>query len=354
MRMYAGNHNRTHDLAGRATPSTMIHIIMVTNSLYWPLVHNAIIHYAQLPAASTAPGLVLQLHAHGLDDGAHASCINLTLGHRGAAAMVECVRAHGCCDGYANREQMKEIVLMYKMRAVEAWLTLNAEPVVLLDADSLVLTRECFRQWVQVPSHVVAQFGGCPLCTPHQCSVLGSSFNTGVALFRTAAVAILRRVLSRYDRWLSTNRSHTQSPFHHHCYDQELFNDELIRQSPRWLDFGKLLTVQVHLNPSHVHLNLTILKFSNWPVEGGTAYVQTDRGNNGGQVPGSYGKLHVFKKRRSSTLPGTQGVPALNKTCIVHLAGASDRFTPWMKRGLWHLPIPRPPPSGAPSPQPVR
>ena len=323
--------------------------LIVANEKYFPLVLNAITYYGAFPDG----GPPIEFHA--TDDAGLALCRALS------SSRVTCVRGDGCCDqSRMSGLEFFERILLFGLQTAHKVLVSTGLPVLLLDADALVLRPACFDEWLSIDEDVVAQVGGCPLCTPHACEILGSAFNTGAILFKPRSAILLDQVVGKYNAWNANNR--TGHLFLKTCYNQELFNEELLLHRPRWLSFPNILSIdmrrvktsphalieggelhrEVHhvLSPRNATVTLRLLANDRWPIGlDATVYVQNRP--RPFPTPGSENVTHVFKKR----LPkygAIQGVPLMmhNGTCIVHAAGGPKDVSPWVERGLWRLPLP--------------
>ena len=122
---------------------------------------------------------------------------------------------------------------MYKLAAGYKELLRNTSiPVLLLDATSLVSSRACFEELLRYREDIVISAEPKRGCPPGISFTLGAVGNTGVTLLRQGALGFLRAML-----FVQRGR------YHHHCYEQEAFNEQLVADSFSWLDFPYLGTV---------------------------------------------------------------------------------------------------------------
>ena len=264
-----------------------------------PFAHVAINFVAHMHRVPKAPPFVM----HCLDDATFTLCERVVDASTGSCVRAPCCNAtQGRASDRSPESQVVEAIQTYKLHAAHATLLRTQQPVLLLDATSLVASRACFDELLSFPEDDIvtsAEFVTCPACPGkrpqaalalsrarrsdinHKCpfacgrgahgcppmyaNVLHAAANTGAILFRPTAAAFLGALLqprgvgasidagTRSDSLPpfegteadpSGRARHTQKLLYHtHCYEQELFNGALLRHGAAWLAYPSVAAI---------------------------------------------------------------------------------------------------------------
>ena len=355
-------------------PASASVITVAGGERFVPILQNAILHMRSLRDAPP-------LHVHCLDDKVWSACTNLS------DANVHCVRPSTCCLPEHGRIAPSarvgphynhlEALLTYKLVAVKAQLAATGRPVILLDADALVLRGGCFDEWLAYNEDIVMQTGGPPGCPDEAFRPMGFGLNTGAILVRPGAARWLKSTLAMRDRGY---------PYNHVCFEQELFVTAVKRARPMWRAFPEVLVLRPQRDGHRYDppaITLRLLNFSRWtsigPSGGPIRIARSPNGlpnepppnSPGGQtartppvpeaarvLPASasctsvaaavHDDASVESITFSSTYEGVarpdsaSGAAALRSShanaCLFHCLGTHRQAPEWRAQNLWRLP----------------
>ena len=212
-------------------------------SPFHELLHNTLHNIHRM---ADPPRLVV----HCMDDALHAECIDL-LAHNFSRMPASCYRADCCTPAQGRywrsvmpKNALNEAIGIYKMRATIRHLKEQASPVVLMDADAMVLDRACFDELFAYEEDMVAQMEGHLACPAAVEESIGFTINTGMILFRPSMLAVLELLVELRDNqtctqaadWMRHEHSRITCPrnesqgtrigyrYRAHCSDQEILN----------------------------------------------------------------------------------------------------------------------------------
>ena len=254
------------------------------------------------------------------------------------------------------KNALNEAIGIYKMRATIRHLKEQASPVVLMDADAMVLDRACFDELFAYEEDMVAQMEGHLACPAAVEESIGFTINTGMILFRPSMLAVLELLVELRDNqtctqaadWMRHEHSRITCPrnesqgtrigyrYRAHCSDQEILNTIVRFSRPHWTTYGSVLQFTPtryvstpHLARSKQTLSVRMLDARRWRFAfhtGKNVSVKLHRL----AAPGTAPDTRLFPFPRGPQGPGV---------CLAHAAGlVSALKIPIMQdRGVWYL-----------------
>ena len=305
----------------------------------------------------------ITLVIHCMDETFYAECNGLLL--RNFSGMPwRCHRAD-CCTASQGmywksilpKNALNEAIGIYKQRATIQHLKEHDSPVVLMDADAMVLARACFDELFAYDEDMVAQMEGHLACPASAEQSLGFTINTGMIMFRPAMLGVLELLVELRDNatcvqpgpWKSHEESRTSCPGSHvgyryraHCSDQEILNTIVRGSHPRWTTYGSVLQftparawATPRLMSSKRDLSVRMLDANRWRFAFSTSQ----------NVSAKFHKLRVRTVGEADArmdvryFPFPRG-PQGPGVCLAHAAGLNSQAKiPIMRnRGVWYLP----------------
>ncbi|KAL1499324.1 hypothetical protein AB1Y20_011532 [Prymnesium parvum] len=206
------------------------------------------------------------------------------------------------------RFQQFEAITMYKIIAAYRLLRQDpTTPVLVLDATSLVSTRECFDELLRYPEDMIVSSEpkrGCPVAASFK---LGAVGNTGAMFLRSSSLAFLRAMLVNQ-----------RGRYQNSCFEQEAFNRELLAGNFVWTRFpltGKLpRRCGQHPTACYDTLRVRFLNYSHWP-------------------------RNFVRKRKASVADDIWFAESPDKACLFHpyIRDKKAHAATYASHGRWYL-----------------
>ena len=296
------------------------------------------------------------LYAHALDDATFLVCRAVVAAR---SAHIHCVRAD-CCRPEQSRDRRStlpdkmviEAIYTYKFVAVMRHLRETRRPVLLLDADAMVISPACFDELAGFDEDIITQLGTqynpCPAFAADR---LGFHINLGVTLYRPTALPFLNAVWQiREFQMPPTCTKGWAGGCHkylHHCHEQELLHVHLVRSQLEWRETLAVLQVTPpHQggagNPTPT-TSVRLLDLLRWGhtfpeaelLNGVTMRVDA-RLDGRRNVSRDY-RVQARCKRNGKGIRWSHWCRQPSDFCVIHPTGVKNKSQLFEERGLWYL-----------------
>ena len=328
-------------------------ILTFTNLDFWPLMLNWLRHHSSIALLAMA-----RTRVHMYDNETSVLCTREVerLGHRDHVQCVLAADQANVLDTAFNTTRWR--MLKYKLQAAHAAIESQvasgdlASPVIILDADALILSAPCLLEWVSFGEDIVMQTETLVGCPTDVFKALGFGLNTGVGMFRPAAYSLLDAVLRNWRR-------------HHFrylevCADQEMFSGYILRYAaPSWTDFPNTLQLNQTASPfvstrktfnttstlnassRSLVLSLRLLNFSRWPNNAADKRIEPYKFSVDRRLEYKWllDRSSFYRYRNRSDIVHIFYAINESERCMCHLQSGSAELkrSKFRRRNLWYL-----------------